>query len=71
MNMHRKNFSRKPYRLYQSCSWQHNALWHRSAHNIYADTSTTQATVVVVVSLLIQLNPRAQTALFNLGRKMF
>jgi len=66
-----KNFSRKPYRLYQSCSWQHNALWHRSAHNIYADTSTTQATVVVVVSLLIQLNPRAQTALFNLGRKMF
>jgi len=44
MNMCRKKFSRKPYRLHQSCLWYHNTLWHRSAHNSCTDGSTTQVT---------------------------
>jgi len=44
MNMHRKKFSRKLYRLHQSCLHKHNTLWRRSAHNSYTDNLTTQVT---------------------------
>jgi len=44
MNMRRKNFSRKPYRLHQFCSRWQNAFWHRSVHNSYTDTLTSQVT---------------------------